>query len=83
MYQAGRPEQARKIKKEAVPWERDGLKIKPGNVLLSRDLHLSTIAAEGLNGRVRNGNGCFPLAMVTGKMIFRQRRKKSLHRMVS
>ena len=27
----------------------------------------STIAAEGLNGRVRNGNGCFPLAMVTGK----------------
>ena len=27
----------------------------------------STIGAEGLNFRVRNGNGCFPFAMVTKK----------------
>jgi hypothetical protein len=26
----------------------------------------STIGAGGLNGRVRNGNGCDPSAMVTG-----------------
>lgn len=33
----------------------------------------STIGDEGLNFRVRNGNGCFPLSMVTGKSnIFRQ-----------
>ena len=40
---------------------------KPGAVLLSRGLPLSTIAAEELNGRVRNGNGCVFLAMDTGK----------------
>ena len=28
----------------------------------------STIGAEGLNCRVRNGNGCFPLAKTTGKL---------------
>ena len=39
----------------------------PGNVLLSRALHHSTIAAGALNGRVRNGNACFLPAMITGK----------------
>ena len=39
----------------------------PGNVLLSRGLHHSTIAAGALNGRVRNGNACFLPAMITGK----------------
>ena len=29
----------------------------------------STIGAEGLNFRVRNGNGCVPLAMATGILI--------------
>ena len=29
----------------------------------------STIGAEGLNFRVRNGNGCFPFAMVTKKTV--------------
>ena len=29
----------------------------------------STIGAEGLNFRVRNGNGCFPFAMVTKKSL--------------
>ena len=37
----------------------------PGNVLLSHGLHRSTIAAEGLNFRVRNGNGCCPLTIIT------------------
>ena len=43
------------------------MKFNPGNVLLFRGLTHSTIAAEELNGRVRKGNGCFLLAMVTGK----------------
>src|SRR4028118_251222 len=30
----------------------------------------STIGAEGLNCRVRNGNGCIPLATATGKAKF-------------
>ena len=34
---------------------------------LPRGLPRSTIGAEGLNGRVRNGNGCGPFAKVTGK----------------
>src|SRR5581483_8365729 len=39
----------------------------PGRVLLSRDaVGHSTIGAEGLNCRVRDGNGCFTLAMATG-----------------
>ena len=29
----------------------------------------STIGAEGLNCRVRNGNGCFPFAIVTRKTL--------------
>ena len=35
---------------------------------LPRTCARSTIGAEGLNCRVRNGNGCFPLATVTGKL---------------
>ena len=31
-----------------------------------RDRSLSIIGAEGLNFRVRNGNGCFPFAKLTG-----------------
>ena len=38
---------------------------RPGDVLLSHTLRCSTIGAEGLNGRVRNGIGCFPLAITT------------------
>src|SRR6516162_4065815 len=39
----------------------------PGRVLLSRDAYgHSTIGAEGLNCRVRDGNGCFTFAMATG-----------------
>ena len=41
----------------------------PGDDLLSQGgLPLSTIGAEGLNFRVRNGNGCDPLAQVTGEI---------------
>ena len=44
---------------------------KSGNVLLSHGNCHSTIAAEELNGRVRNGNGCILLAITTGnRFIF-------------
>ena len=43
-------------------------KINLGNVLLSHTLKCSTIAAEGLNFRVRDGNGCTPFAKVTKKL---------------
>ena len=39
----------------------------PGTVLLSHTLMCSTIAAEALNYRVREGNVCFCLAISTGK----------------
>ena len=40
----------------------------PGRVLLSRAAFgHSTIGAEGLNCRVRDGNGCYTLAVATGK----------------
>src|SRR5207245_6158841 len=39
----------------------------------------STIGAGGLNGRVRNGNGCDPSAMVTG-MELSKIRPKDPHR---
>ena len=63
-----KPRRANEGKKKSHSAKRNGFRKKSGNELLS---HLtnegSTIAAEGLNGRVRNGNGCVPLAMVTGK----------------
>ena len=48
-----------------VPSVRDRVLGRPGNVLLSHALRRSTIGAEGLHGRVRNGIGCFPLAITT------------------
>ncbi len=39
----------------------------PGNDLLSRQRHYHR--PGGLNGRVRNGNGCGPSGMVTGKLL--------------
>ena len=36
-----------------------------GGDLLSHTLRCSTIGAKALNGRVRNGSGCFALAMTT------------------
>ena len=38
---------------------------RPGGVLLSHALRRSTIGAEGFHGRVRDGIGCFALAMAT------------------
>ncbi len=44
----------------------------PGRVLLSRAAKgHSTIGAEGLNCRVRDGNGCYTLAVATGKFAVR------------
>ena len=41
----------------------------PGNVLLSHVLRQSTIGAEGLYFRVRNGIGCGPFAIITRQMF--------------
>ncbi len=38
---------------------------RSGDDLLSHALRRSTIGAEGLNGRVRDGIGCDPLAKTT------------------
>ena len=44
----------------------------PGNVLLSHaSLPRSTIGAIGLNYRVRDGIGCFPHAIATGKKFWK------------
>jgi hypothetical protein len=58
----------------AIRAKKEGLRllaspeIKPGNVLLSHSQSHSTIAAEALHFRVRYGNGCFFLALITGKI---------------
>jgi hypothetical protein len=41
------------------------LACRPGSDLLSHTLRCSTIGARGLNGRVRDGNGCGPPAITT------------------
>ena len=44
----------------------------PGNVLLSHTgFPCSTIGAIGLNFRVRDGIGCFPYAIATGKNFWK------------
>ena len=58
-----------KIKKPHRKLRRGFLNV-PGNVLLSHaSLPRSTIGAIGLNYRVRDGIGCFPHAIATGKNI--------------
>ena len=42
----------------------------PGNVLLSHALRQSTIGAEGLDFRVRNGIGYYPFAIITRLCIY-------------
>ena len=46
-----------------------GTKKMPGDDLLSHPLGGSTIGAGGLNFRGRNGNGCFPSAVVTRQFL--------------
>jgi hypothetical protein len=36
----------------------------------------STLDAEALHCRVRNGNGCYLLAMITGKTVYRPKSEK-------
>ena len=67
------------------PRRRTHRKKKPRSFLLGSEINprrrptlphsypCSTIGAEGLNCRVRNGNGCFPLAMATRKLRFKDR----------
>ena len=45
------------------------LKKRTGNVLLSRTRLCSIIAAEALNRRVRDGYGCYLLAMITSSKV--------------
>src|ERR1700747_1466763 len=60
---------ARRAKKEGRSFSTPPPPRFPGRVLLSRDAFgHSTIGAEGLNCRVRDGNGCFTFAMATGKL---------------
>ena len=42
----------------------------PGNVLLFRVLRQSTIGAEGLDFRVRDGIGYYPFAIITRQCIY-------------
>ena len=73
------PVRARNARQSAAdlpgrPRERDTRRenlSRPGNDLLSHVLRRSTIGAKALNGRVRDGTGCFALAMVTkpGKVL--------------
>ena len=56
-------------KVKAVLIAQNGLR-RSGSVLLSHSLVCSTIAAERLNFRVRNGNGWIPLAIATEKVVW-------------
>lgn len=55
------------IYKKITPHDGGGSNKKPGNNLLSpfKDYH----RPQMLNGRVRNGNGCGHLGMVTGNIV--------------
>jgi hypothetical protein len=62
-------------KKPSVIPLAEGYEEKTGDVLLSRPaLADSTIGAVGLNFRVRKGIGCFPYAIVTGKVKDKENR---------
>ena len=50
---------------------------RPGSDLLSRVLRRSTIGAEGLNGRVRNGIGYGPLARTTRPAKHKSKKRRS------
>ena|GEM_PF-5843585 len=47
-----------------------GFEFNPGGYLLSHPrFEGSTIGGRGLNGRIRNGNGCDPSPMTTGNLL--------------
>ena len=55
-------------KKAFLNFFRKAFKYKPGNVLLFRAvIPQSTIGSEGLNCRVRDGNGCGPFDKIARK----------------
>ena len=53
------------LNSEDFPRSRTTALARPGDDLLSHALRRSTIGAEGLHGRVRNGIGCGPFAIAT------------------
>ena len=58
-----------RLKKVKAVWIAPNGLHRSGSVLLSHSLVCSTIAAERLNFRVRNGNGWIPLAIATEKVV--------------
>src|SRR5438270_13559260 len=60
--------------KQKPPWFPTGVLIKAGDNLLSRYSHYH--GPQVLNGRVRNGNGCVHMGMVTGKAHVVSRRQR-------
>ena len=52
-------------KKKAHPLLSERMGHKPGNNLLSHSFRCTTIGGRGLNGRVRDGNVCFPSPIIT------------------
>ena len=56
---------------------------RPGSDQLSQALRLSTMGAEGFNGRVRNGIGFGPHARATRPAKHRQRTKRAFPRATS
>jgi hypothetical protein len=58
-----------RIKKNPEPHNGSGLNIFRRRPTLPHSFPCSTIGAEGLNFRVRDGNGCFPLAIATENLI--------------
>ena len=56
-------------KKPLLPERQQGPKVNSGGDLLSHPILGSTIGAEELNFRVRNGNGCDLFAIATGNHV--------------
>jgi hypothetical protein len=59
----------RVVKKKADPYGSAFLKVFRRCPTLPRGLPRSTIGAEGLNFRVRDGTGCFPFAIAAGNSM--------------
>ena len=55
--------------------------LKPGNVLLFHVLRQSTIGAEGLDFRVRNGIGYYTFAIITRQQTYIKIIKKSNYKL--
>ena len=64
-----RPGRARRTKKPRATWSHGAVEKEVGSALLSRAPERSIIAAGALNGRVRDGNGCFSPARAANQRV--------------